>query len=56
MATRYCAYPFEEKKGIVRGKCHIGGYILQKCDENSTLVIYISDVDICGSIPGLLKK
>lgn len=35
---------------------HIGGYILKKIDDKSTLVIYISDVDIAGSIPGMLKK
>lgn len=56
IASRVCSYPCEEVKGIVRGTMHIGGYILKKIDDNSTLVIYISDVDIAGSIPGMLKK
>ena len=34
----------------------IWGYILKKIDENSTLVIYISDVDTAGILPGMIKN
>ena len=56
IATKICAYPYPEEKGVVRGVCHIGGYILEKVDENKTKVIYISDVDLMGKIPGMVKK
>lgn len=56
IATKQCQYPYPEEKKVVRGICHIGGYILEKIGENSTRVIYISDVDVMGSIPGVVKK
>lgn len=34
----------------------IGGYILEKIDENKTKATYISDTDIKGSIPSMIKN
>lgn len=51
-----CDYPYPPQKGLVRAKCYIGGYILKKIDEKSTLVIYISDVDVAGMLPGMVKN
>lgn len=56
IATKVCEYPYPEQKGVVRGICYIGGYILEKVDENKTKVTYISDVDLKGKIPGMVKK
>ena len=56
IATKCCSYPYPEQKGVVRGICHIGGYILEKVSDIATKVIYISDVDLMGSIPGMVKK
>lgn len=41
---------------VTRATCHIAGYILEKINENSTLMVYISDVDVAGSIPQLFKN
>ena len=35
---------------------HLGGYIIEKIDEKKTKVTYISDTDIKGSIPGMIKN
>lgn len=56
ISTLECNYPFPPQKKLVRAKCYIGGYILKKIDENSTLVIYISDVDVAGMLPGMVKN
>ena len=41
---------------MVRGEVYIGGYIIEKVDESHTKVTYISDADLKGSIPGMLKN
>lgn len=56
IATQSCNYPYAEVNGIVRAQLHIGGYILQKINENTTKITYISDSDIKGNIPGMLKN
>ena len=35
--------------------CYIGGYIVEKVGDKSK-VSYFSDVDLKGSIPGILKN
>jgi len=56
MPSRHCEFGIAEKKGIVRGVIHIGGYVVKKVDENSCHVTYISDVDIKGSVPAMIKN
>ena len=40
----------------MRGKVFIGGFKVTKIDDNSCYVIYISDADLGGSIPGMIKN
>ena len=56
IATKSCKYPKEQKKGVVRADLAIGGYILEKVDENSTRVTYVSFSDVKGNIPGMVKN
>lgn len=56
IGTKACSYPYPEQKGVVRGEVLIGGYIMEKIDEKSTRVTYISDADLKGSIPGMIKN
>lgn len=51
-----CNFPYAKQDGCTRAICHIGGWILKKIDDKTTLVIYISDVDLAGSIPGMIKN
>ncbi len=32
IATKVCDFAYPEEKGVVRGICHIGGYVLDKID------------------------
>lgn len=41
---------------MTRAVCHIAGYALKKIDEDTTLLIYVSDVDVMGSIPQIFKN
>ena len=34
----------------------IGGYVLEKIDENKSKVTYMSNANIKGSIPGMIKN
>jgi hypothetical protein len=56
LAAKSVNYPCPEVKGIVRGELFIGGWILEKIDENKTKVSYFSDIDIKGSVPGMIKN
>lgn len=56
LGVKSVEYPHPEVKGVVRGWIHIGGYILEKIDENTTRITYISDSDTKGSLPGLVKN
>ena len=56
IATQSCDFPYPEKKGVVRAYLHVGGYILKKVNENTTSVTYISDSDVKGNIPGMIKN
>ena len=56
IGTKACNYPYPEVKGVVRGEVYIGGYIIQKVDETQTKVTYISDADLKGNIPGMVKN
>ncbi len=40
----------------MRGEVFVGGYIITKIDENTTQIVYISDADLKGSIPGMIKN
>lgn len=56
IATTACSFPYPEAKSVVRGEVFVGGYIIEKIDENTTQVTYISDADLKGSIPGMIKN
>lgn len=56
IASKSCGFPCKEEKGTVRAEVYIGGYIIEKIDENQTKVTYISDADIKGSIPSMIKN
>ncbi len=40
----------------MRAEAYIGGYILEKVDEKTTKVTYMSNADIKGSIPTIIKN
>ena len=56
MGSKSCGYPYPEVKGIVRGELNIGGYIVEKIDEEHTKVTYISDADLKGNIPQMIQN
>ncbi len=56
IGTKAVDFPYPAKNGVVRGEVYIGGYIIEKIDENKTKVTYISDADLKGSIPGMIKN
>lgn len=56
ISTCACAYPYPASKGVVRGEVYVGGYIIEKLGENATQITYISDADLKGSIPGMVKN
>lgn len=56
LGSKSCNYPHPEVQGVVRAEAFIGGYILEKIDENRTKVTYMSYADIKGSIPTLIKN
>ena len=56
IGTKACNYPHPEVKGVVRGEVYIGGYIIEKVDENHTKVTYISDADLKGNIPQMVQN
>jgi len=56
LGSKSINYPCPEEKKVVRGEIIIGGYILERIDEKKTKVTYLSNADIKGSIPGLIKN
>lgn len=56
IATCACEYPYAPSKGVVRGEVYVGGYIIEKISEDVTQITYISDADLKGSIPGMIKN
>jgi hypothetical protein len=56
IATNACDFPYPEAKGVVRGEVFVGGYIIEKISETQTSITYISDADLKGSIPGMIKN
>lgn len=56
ISSQQCNFPYPKQNKVTRAFCHIGGYVLKKIDDKNTLVIYISDVDLAGSIPGMVKN
>ena len=56
IATQACDFPYPKQNKTTRAICHIGGWILKKIDAQSTHVIYISDIDLAGSIPQMIKN
>ena len=56
LATCACPYEYPASKGVVRGEVFVGGYVIEKIDENTTQITYVSDADLKGSIPGLIKN
>ena len=56
IGTKGCNYPHPEVNKVVRGEVYIGGYIIEKVDENNTQVTYISDADLKGNIPQMVQN
>jgi hypothetical protein len=56
LGSKSCNYPIPEVNGVVRAEAFIGGYILEKLNEKSTKVTYMSNADIKGSIPTIVKN
>jgi hypothetical protein len=56
IATCGCPLDYPASKGVVRGEVFVGGYIIEKIDENTTQITYVSDADLKGSIPGMVKN
>lgn len=56
IANKSSSYPYPKVDKVTRAKCHIGGFILKKVDEGNTFVIYISEVDLAGSIPQMIQN
>jgi hypothetical protein len=56
IATCACQFPYPESKGVVRGEVNVGGYIIEKVSADVTQITYISDADLKGSIPGMIKN
>lgn len=56
IATCACPYEYPASKGVVRGEVFVGGYIIDKIDENTTQITYVSDADLKGKIPGMVKN
>ena len=56
IGTKACNYPHPEVNKVVRGEVYIGGYIIEKVDENNTQVTYISDADLKGNIPQMVQN
>lgn len=49
-------FPCPEVGGVVRGEILIGAYVLERVDDNHTKVVYISNTDIKGWIPTMMKN
>jgi hypothetical protein len=56
IATQGCNYAYPKQPKTTRATCFIGGWVLKKIDAHTTQVIYISDVDLAGSIPQMIKN
>ena len=56
MTVKHIDFPCPEVDGVVRGILHLGVNILEAVGPNQTRITYISDVDVCGSIPGFIKN
>jgi hypothetical protein len=56
IASQSITYPYPKQDKVTRATCHIGGWVLKKIDKDNTYCIYISDVDLEGSIPQALKN
>ena len=56
IGTTACSYPHPEVNKVVRAEAFIGAYIIEKIDESKTKVTYISDADLKGNIPGMVKN
>lgn len=56
IGSKSCNWPCSEEKKVVRGEISVGGYVLERIDENKTKVTYMSNADIKGSIPAMIKN
>lgn len=56
ISSRSIDYDFPPVKDVTRAVCYIGGYIVEKVNEKESRITYFSDVDLKGSIPGILKN
>lgn len=56
VASKSITLPYDLPKGVVRGQCLIGGYIVEEVGEKKSRVTYLSDSDIKGMIPDMIKK
>lgn len=56
MAYESCDYKQGEVAGKIRGHLYPGGFILERLDEATSQVTYISDTDPQGSIPKVIRN
>ena len=56
MAFKSINYPHPLPNKVVRGEVISGGYIIEKIDDNTTKVTYVSDADVKGSVPSMIKN
>jgi len=58
MGVTSCKYiPLCGSGRLVRGQqLYIGGYVIEKVDEKNIKVLYISYIDLKGSIPSFVKN
>ncbi len=56
IGEKSCNYPVEPNPKFVRAHMHIGGWVFEKIDNNSTKVTNYADIDPRGNIPEFLKN
>ena len=56
IGMKSCDYPFEKEKKAQLATVHMAGFIIDRVDEHSTNLTYISDVDLNGHIPEAIQN
>lgn len=55
-ATSSIDYPHPLPEGVVRGWTFIAGFVVERRDEKTCRVTYLSDADVKGDIPDFVKN
>lgn len=55
-ASKSIPFEYPIPSGVVRGECFNAGFIVEKKNEKTCKVTYISDGDLKGSIPDFVKR